>query len=83
VPGTQLAFFLDRFVGISWYWWERYLSRLGNLSEFMRVLKGTFSKWYNKQYKVFLAQDVGKRGKRKTGARKMRGGIGAMAVSMP
>lgn len=32
------------------YWRERYLSRLGNLSEFMRVLKNVFSKWYNKEH---------------------------------
>jgi REP element-mobilizing transposase RayT len=32
------------------YWRERYLARLGNLSEFMRVLKGSFSKWYNKEH---------------------------------
>ena len=28
----------------------RYLGRLGNLSEFMRVLKNVFSKWYNKEH---------------------------------
>jgi REP element-mobilizing transposase RayT len=33
------------------YWRERYLSRLGNLSEFMRVLKTSFSKWYNKEHR--------------------------------
>ena len=32
------------------FWRERYLSRLGNLSEFMRVLKSSFSKWYNKEH---------------------------------
>ena len=32
------------------YWRERYLDRLGNLSEFMRVLKNLFSKWYNKEH---------------------------------
>ena len=50
------------------FWRERYLSRLGNLSEFMRVLKNIFSKWYNAEhertgtlwedrYKVVLVQD--------------------------
>jgi putative transposase len=51
------------------FWRERYLQRLGNLSEFMRVLKGSFSKWYNKKhgrvgtlwedrYKVVLVQGM-------------------------
>ena len=31
-------------------WRERYLGRLGNLSEFMRVLKNVFSKWYNQEH---------------------------------
>jgi REP element-mobilizing transposase RayT len=31
------------------FWREKYLARLGNLSEFMRVLKNSFSKWYNKE----------------------------------
>ena len=33
------------------FWRERYLARLGNLSEFMRVLKSSFSKWYNKEHR--------------------------------
>ena len=50
------------------FWREKYLARLGNLSEFMWALKGSFSKWYNKKhgragtlwedrYKVVLVQD--------------------------
>ena len=50
------------------FWRERYLARLGNLSEFMRVLKNNFSKWYNAEhertgtlwedrYEVVLVQD--------------------------
>jgi REP element-mobilizing transposase RayT len=49
------------------FWRGKYLERLGNLSEFMRVLKNTFSKWYNREngrtgtlwedrYKVVLVQ---------------------------
>ena len=50
------------------FWREKYLARLGNLSEFMWRLKNSFSKWYNKEkgrtgtlwedrYKVVLVQD--------------------------
>lgn len=50
------------------FWRERYLSRLGNLSEFMRVLKNMFTKWYNaenervgtlweERYKVVLVEE--------------------------
>lgn len=50
------------------FWRDKYLARLGNLSEFMWRLKNSFSKWYNKEkgragtlwedrYKVVLVQD--------------------------
>ena len=50
------------------YWRERYLDRLGNLSEFMRLLKNNFSKWFNAvndrcgvlwedRYKVVLVEE--------------------------
>ena len=50
------------------FWREKYLARLGNLSEFMWLLKNRFSKWYNAEndrhgtlwedrYKVVLVQD--------------------------